>query len=38
MSLFENNAAYQNILTRTSIRRFSDRAVDDSVKEAVVLA
>ncbi len=38
MSLFENNAAYQNILTRTSIRRFSDRAVDDSVKEAVVRA
>ncbi|MDE6341834.1 MAG: nitroreductase family protein [Muribaculaceae bacterium] len=38
ISDLENNAAYQNILSRTSIRRFADREVDGALKEAVVRA
>ena len=37
-SLVETNAAYANIVTRTSIRRYSERYVNDSLKEAICFA
>ncbi len=33
-----NNEAYRNILTRTSVRRFTDRKVDNDIKEAILRA
>ena len=42
MNDFENlavdNAAYQNILTRTSVRNFKDQAVSDDLKSALLHA
>ena len=37
-NLAETNAAYANIVTRTSIRRYSEREVANSLKEAICFA
>lgn len=36
--LTEENAAYANILSRTSVRRFEQRPLDESVKQALLRA
>lgn len=37
-SLIENNEAYKNIVTRTSIRTFTDQPVSDDLKSALLHA
>lgn len=36
--LIANNPAYANIVTRTSVRRYADRDVDESLKDAICFA
>lgn len=38
MDTLMENEAYRNIVTRTSVRRFTDQKVDDDIKEALLRA